>query len=277
MKSFLVPTELHDSMLATLETALLLARRTGAGLQGFPFAPVDYDLSSAEVLGGLVWTEPPGNDEEEAAQARLVFESFMRERDIPPLAGGEARPAWEWKHAAAGDPFLGSHGRAFDLVVVGRPGRGPGGPRLSTFESALFETGRPVLVAPPAAPASIGERVVIAWNGSTETARTIAFALPLLHQASRLWVLSTEGGMVPGPTGEEIAAYLGAHGLAAEAVTRAARGRSPGEQILDHAGEVGCDLLIKGAYTQSRLRQMIFGGATSHVLAEATMPVFMAH
>ena len=43
-----------------------------------------------------------------------------------------------------------------------------------------------------------------------------------------------------------------------------------GEAILDHAMSLGCDLLVKSAYTQSRLRQMIFGGATRHVLANAT-------
>ena len=42
-------------------------------------------------------------------------------------------------------------------------------------------------------------------------------------------------------------------------------------------GADGCDLLVKGAYAPSRLRQMIFGGATRHILANATLPVLMAH
>ena len=54
MKTFLVPTELHDAMLPALDTALLLARRTGAALHGFPLSAIGYALSSAEVLGGLV-------------------------------------------------------------------------------------------------------------------------------------------------------------------------------------------------------------------------------
>ncbi len=41
--------------------------------------------------------------------------------------------------------------------------------------------------------------------------------------------------------------------------------------------KVGADLLVKGAYTHSRLRQLIFGGATSHILAEAILPVLMVH
>ena len=50
-----------------------------------------------------------------------------------------------------------------------------------------------------------------------------------------------------------------------------------GEMFLAKAEELGCDLMIKGAYTQSRLRQMIFGGATSHILAKTNIPVFMSH
>jgi nucleotide-binding universal stress UspA family protein len=36
-------------------------------------------------------------------------------------------------------------------------------------------------------------------------------------------------------------------------------------------------LIVKGAYTHSRLRQMFFGGATSHILAYAEIPIIMAH
>ena len=54
-------------------------------------------------------------------------------------------------------------------------------------------------------------------------------------------------------------------------------GEATGEITLEHAASLGCDLLVKSAFTQSRLRQMIFGGATRHILANATLPVFMAH
>ena len=66
-------------------------------------------------------------------------------------------------------------------------------------------------------------------------------------------------------------------GIAAKAMTVGIEGRSTGEAILRAAKSAGADLLIKGAYTQSRFRQMIFGGATSHILANAELPVLMAH
>jgi nucleotide-binding universal stress UspA family protein len=101
--------------------------------------------------------------------------------------------------------------------------------------------------------------------------------MPLLKKASRVVVLTVQGGTVPGPTGEELARYLDRNGVPSEPITVQPEGRSTGEAILAHAASLQCDLLIKGAYTQSRLRQMIFGGATRHILANASLPVLMAH
>ena len=53
-------------------------------------------------------------------------------------------------------------------------------------------------------------------------------------------------------------------------------GKKPGEVLLNEAKKLGADLIVKGAYTQSRLRQMIFGGATSYLLAHSPLPMLMA-
>ena len=87
---------------------------------------------------------------------------------------------------------------------------------MSALEAALFESGRPILIAPPAPPDKLGDVVVVAWNGSTETARTIALAMPFLSQAETVVVLSVEEGMVPGPSGAEIAQGLVRNGIAAQ-------------------------------------------------------------
>jgi len=90
-------------------------------------------------------------------------------------------------------------------------------------------------------------------------------------------VLTISEHKVEGPTGEQLAHNLRANGIEAEAVERSAKSRSHGDAILDHAANLGADLLVKGAYTQSRLRQMIFGGATSLILSKAEIPVFMSN
>jgi nucleotide-binding universal stress UspA family protein len=83
--------------------------------------------------------------------------------------------------------------------------------------------------------------------------------------------------MTPGPSGEEAARHLRQNGIKATASTVKPGARSSGETILEQAASLGCDLLVKGAYTQSRFRQMIFGGATRHILSNAALPVLMAH
>jgi nucleotide-binding universal stress UspA family protein len=148
---------------------------------------------------------------------------------------------------------------------------------MVTLESALFESGRPVLIAPPASPRSLATNILIAWNRSTEQARATAFAMPLLRLAERITILTVEGATVAGPSGVELARSLKANGIAAEPITVTPGKISAGETILAKAQELGCDLIVKGAYTQSRLRQMIFGGTTRYILANANLPVLMAH
>jgi nucleotide-binding universal stress UspA family protein len=192
------------------------------------------------------------------------------------LPGTEVTAAWR-DEAVTGYEALGSLGRAYDLICVGRPLPGAAVPSMSALEAALFESGRPILIAPPTPPDRLGDVVVVAWNGSTETARTIATAMPFLVEAKEVVVLSVDNGMVPGPSGAEIVQGLMRNGIAARTHQVKGGDRAVGAAILEECKALGADLLLKGAYTHSRLRQMIFGGATSHILGAAELPVIMAH
>jgi len=161
--------------------------------------------------------------------------------------------------------------------LLARPGNGDQAPRRELLETVLFESGRPLIMSPPVAPSRIGSNIVIAWNGSTETARAISFAMPLLKAADRVLVVTVEGGMVEGPSGAELRSALLLAGITAESRHAEAGNQPTGKVILDLCQREGADLLIKGAYTNSRLRQLIFGGATDHILVSATLPVFFAH
>ena len=278
MKTILVPTEKSDLMSATLETALLFARRFEGYVEGFALRAAISDFVAADLIVADAWAVAETRDAELAKEARTLFETFMRERGVPFSNNGGGGLACGWTEAdAARDAFVGSYGRVFDIIVFGRPGSYPAGASMAAVEAALFESGRPILIAPPVAPKTLGDNIVIAWNRSTETARCVAFAMPLLQRAKKVTVLTVTGGMVPGPEGPELARHLRVNGIAAEEMTVDPGSRSSGEMFLAKAEELGCDLLIKGAYTQSRLRQMIFGGATSHILAKTNLPVFMAH
>jgi nucleotide-binding universal stress UspA family protein len=211
-------------------------------------------------------------------RARRLFDGAMRDHAVPP-ATNPAEPGFcqTWLPTMVSDSALGPYSRIFDLIVVGQPGSGNRDPRQATFESVLFESGRPVLIAPQAVPARLGETILVAWNRSSETARTLHFALPFLRRAKRIVIQTLEIFSVPGPSGEQLAQALARDDIHAETVTFEGKSPNEGGAILEKAREIGADLVIKGGYTQSRLRQMIFGGATSHVLAHSDLPVFMAH
>ena len=214
-----------------------------------------------------------------AQNARLRFEAWMTTHSVPPRSGEPHGLCFGWHgDELIDDDALGCRGRAFDLIVIGRPGSGRDEPRMATVESALFDSGRPVLLVPPTAPeaATLGETIVVSWNGSSETARAVSFAMPFLLRARQVVVLTVKGATVEGPSGDEIAATLRLHDVPATALTHEDERRSPGAAILAQARELGADFLVKGAYTQSRIRQMIFGGATRHIIMESPIPVLMA-
>lgn len=275
--TILVPIEQHDLMNATLETALVLGRKFNSYIEGFALRPVVAPVMAMDIGGAFPLAELQENDTKMATEAKALYNAFMHKNSVP-FGDPKGGVACGWmENAPDGDQFVGSYGRVFDVTVLGRPGESAQSPRISTFEACLFESGRPILLAPPVAPQKIGENVLIAWNHSTEQARTNAFALPLLRGARKVTILTVEGGSVVGPTGEQVKRHLQLNGIAADAVSVNPGNRNAGEVILTHAEQLGCDLLIKGAYTQSRLRQMIFGGATRHILAHTKIPVLMSH
>jgi nucleotide-binding universal stress UspA family protein len=264
-----------------LETALLVATRFNCRVTGLNALTTEYAVVFGGEMGFSISSEVDrtlereGHDRRE--QARALFTSFMRQHGVPLGAGPSPGPSAEWREEAGRqNAVVGSLGRVFDLTVVERPAK-LASLAEATLEDALFESGRPVLMAPPTPPASLGERVLVAWNGSSETARTIAFAMPFLTQAQSVQVVSVEGGMTPGPSGEELTQNLVRNGIPAIARHVPPRDRTTGQVFVEEAKAIGADLMVKGAYTQSRLRQMIFGGATRHIIMEATMPVILAH
>jgi len=280
MKTILVPTEHNAAMASALDTALLLAQKFGSCIEGFALRPAVADLVAMDPDSGLTMVAVKENDAEMVRQAEDLFRAFMTQHQVPLNTGtAQTAPSYSWLDSApSGHDFVGSYGRVFDAIVLARPGDEWQSPSMVTLESALFESGRPVLIAPPTSPRTLASNVLIAWNCSTEQARTMADAMPLLRLAERITICTVEGATVAGPSGEQMARSLKLNGINAEPITLKPAGkRNAGETLLAKADELGCDLIIKGAYTQSRLRQMIFGGTTRHILANAKLPVLMAH
>jgi nucleotide-binding universal stress UspA family protein len=285
MRTILVNLEISPILDSALQCALLVGQRFGSYIEGLHMCPGQPDIIAAGA-DGFVAAAPDlvasfeREARERAERARITFEQFMAQHGLPRAAGLPAGSgvSADWRiEVTSGHGAIGSLGRVFDVVVMGRPLADSVAPSMAALETALFESGRPLLIAPPKAPQIMGEHVLIAWNCSTETARTVAFAMPLLALAKRITVLTVQRGTVPGPSAAELARNLQRHGLSVEWREVPTVDHSTGEAILRECRSCGADLLVKGAYTQSRLRQMIFGGATSHILAEADLPVVMAN
>jgi len=281
MRSILIPIGGADGQQGALSAALHVAHRFDGYLEGLFAQRVSPMLIGDGMAVAPAFLPQVSEDwRAEASAARAAFEAFMAEQGVPMVASAaEAQGlAAGWREVESPESqIVGAYGRLFDLIAVGRQGPAAEGDLTVTCEAALFETGRPVLLAPREPVAALGRTVVIAWNGATETARTIALGLPLVRLADKVTVLTVEGGTVPGPSGEDVAAHLRRHCPTVEAVTAQPGGRSTGETILEEAVALGADLILKGAYTHSRLRQMVLGGATRHIMAAATLPVLMAH
>ncbi|HEV7982974.1 MAG TPA: universal stress protein [Xanthobacteraceae bacterium] len=279
MKTILVPIESHEAIRPALETALMLARRFDSYVEGFALRFRVNEFVAVDMAGAIPLESLRDENLEEARRARQIFESFMAEQAVPRTGTAASSLSYGWlDEAPEGEGFVGSYGRVFDVIVMSRPEARTIGLHVRALESGLFESGRPVLLAPPSPPRQLGTNVLIAWNCSTEQARATALAMPLIRNAERVTVLSVKGGTeVPGPPADQAVQYLQRNGIAATLSVVDVAGRTTGEAVLAAAQSLNCDLLIKGAYTQSRLRQMIFGGATRHILGHATLPVLMAN
>jgi len=277
LKTVLLPVENNDQMASAFDCAAALARLNEAYIEAVPIRSRMADIYIDGAFGGVPVPQVPipGASLEELRQ---IADRELKRLGLTRggLNGTGLRCAWR-EIGPLDDIALSARARAFDITVFGRPKRDGSGPRISALEATLFESGRPIMIAPPKLGASFAERIVVAWNGSTETALTVGLAMPLLERAQKVLVLSVEGSGVPGPSGSELAAALQANGVRTEERVTPPGGRSAGEAFLAESAKWGADLVIKGAYTQSRLRQMIFGGATSHILTATELPVFMAH
>jgi nucleotide-binding universal stress UspA family protein len=239
-----------------------------------------------EGISGSMVEEMMNLAEKEAAQsaqnARTVFEEYIGRWHI---ALADAPPAPDefsacWREETGGEEdIVARRARLSDLVVVGRPAPSETAPPYgATLNAALFESGRPVLAVPPLPMASIGRRVAIAWNGSAEAARAVAAALPFLsRKGAQVTILCAQEEGTPIDSAGELASYLAWHGIASETKTLAPAHGATGAALLDAAAKAQADLLVMGAYTHSRLRQLILGGVTRHVLGEARIPVLLTH
>ncbi len=285
VRKFLLPVSDPASAQPALQTGLMLARMWNAHLQVLHIQPDARDIApfAGEGLSGaLIEDMLTATEREGGARAKLLCEMFEQaaeaaEVPISTAQRGRDEPSTCFTTVTGREEqVIAFKARLADLTIVPHPQAGEDVSAADALHAVLFDSGRPVLLAPTVPPQSIGKRVAIAWNGTANAASALASVMPFVRQAEAVRILVSEDYAKPGPSGEEVAQYISHHGVSADVARFSAINRITGAGLLAAAAAFGADLMSMGAYsTASRLRQLILGGTTRHILENAQLPVLM--
>jgi nucleotide-binding universal stress UspA family protein len=292
-RRLLLPLLGTDAGRAALATAFTAARIWRAHVHALHVRidPRDVAPLAGEGLSGAMIEEMMAVTEKESAQrargADAQFRQWLAENGIADVND----PATAFSAAAVTadcavvtgreEDVLAQEARLADLCVVPHPDAAREEVNISdTLHAVLFDSGRPVLVAPAKPPEAIGTRVCIGWNGSAQSSAAVAAGLPWLKRAQAVRILANDDYQRRGPGAEGLRDYLAWHDVKAEIHRFGPVGGSGagalGVGFLAAAKEFGADLIVMGAYTRPRLQQMILGGVTRHALEKADITLLMA-
>ena len=285
VRTILVPVRGDGKGECVLDHALSFARRYSAHLDVIHCRPRPEDLlpfgvSVPVILKKDILASAGTLADEEERKVKGLFEDYCARHqltvvDAPPWPADRVSVSWREKTGKQA-AIVGLYGRLADLTAVAQPDnqRNLG---LNTLEAALLETGRLVLMCPPNPPGDIGAHVALGWNGSSEVSRAITAALPILEAAETVTLICASEGKKGSLGPEDGHAYLTSHGIECGIQTMTARATETGQALLASAKEAGADVLLMGAYGQSRRRELVLGGVTQHIIDHADMPVLLMH
>jgi nucleotide-binding universal stress UspA family protein len=261
------PESAHQTLAAARRLASLMgsARINVLAVRVLPESTI---MPTEEILTSHQALQIRGREEERVAALHATFEAWAA------TARG-ASVAVEWVDVEGpADTLVSEWGRRSDFLVLNSPASGDNVPDRLKLQAALFDTDRPVLMAPPGPVVSFGECVTIAWRDDKRTIRSVLAALRLLSQAREVHVLA---GVRPGLPAPGLPEILAEHGIAAALHVLEVGAGVFGATLLAKAHGLGTDLLVMGAYTHSPWRQLVLGGVTRHMLAHADLPILMRH
>ncbi len=283
IRKLLLPLTGTKSGESALTTALTIARSWDAHLTALHVRVDSRDVAplAGEGLSGAMIEEMMSATEKESSDrsnaVRALFDRFVAEHGVTvaePHAGAGATANFA-SVTGREDDLVAQLARLTDLTVVPHPEAGDDVSSSDALHAVLFDSGRPVLIAPQVARPTVGTRICIAWNGTAESASAVYAAIPWMQKAEAVRILSADEYQRRGPGARELASYLALHDVHPEIAQFRPLDKEVGRGLLAAAGEFGADLLAMGAYSHSRLRQLILGGVTRHVLEHATIPVLM--
>ncbi|TDQ85473.1 universal stress protein family protein [Dongia mobilis] len=291
IRHILVPLFGYDGDRVSLDAALAIAKRHDAHVAALHVETDPLEQTPLMVDVGVAITELVEAAERHATQrakaAAAVFEEWQQASGTRVDGEASLRPGVSTAFTnikGNEEDLLARFGRLTDLVVLARPQKNQAADLIAVrIEDVLFGAGRPVLLVPNqiSAEALAGLEkgpALIAWNGSIEATRAVTAGLDLIKAMGKVRVLSIKEGKKDMHPATDLTHFLAWHGIAAT-VGEAPQdvGKATAEHFLAAAREAGATLVVMGAYSHGRLRQLVLGGVTSHMIDAADIPVLMAH
>ncbi|MGJ8663518.1 MAG: universal stress protein [Marinicella sp.] len=216
------------------------------------------------------------NQGEDPIKACNLFNNMAQQFNYKLSKKPKSKPCAIWTEKVGSPERLFSiMGPVSDLILISRPIK-EGRSLAKTFMlTAIMNSSSPVLVLPQSQITTLGKRICIAWNQSTEAALAVKAAMPLLRQADEVNIITNGPEDRPGPKSAHLKQYLRHWGVKSNHVFT--NGLNDTQAILTGYNQTESDLLVMGGYSRSRLRQRVFGGVTEHMLNEANIPIFILH
>ena len=275
MRNILLPFEYIETIPHLVDCAVSLAKKYNSSVSG---VAIHQRIDSFIAQEGSIVFDSLHHDEnkEEAIKYKEKFIDHIN--TLKKSDNGLSDLKYKWlSEELENQKYLGDLSRVYNVVIISRPYQELQSASLSSIQTILFDGGRPVMLIPMNKQIDIGKEVVISWNCTTESSRAVFAALPILKKANNVTILTVEKVITDGPSGEQVSELLASHGIDAKPVTISGDEKKIGDAILDFSKSVDADLIVKGAYTQSRLREIIFGGATRHLMLHSEIPIYLVN
>ena len=275
MRNILLPFEYIETIPHLVDCAVSLAKKYNSSVSG---VAIHQRIDSFIAQEGSIVFDSLHHDEnkEEAIKYKEKFMDHINTLKKSDSDLSDLKYKW-LSEELENQKYLGDLSRVYNVVIISRPYQELQSASLSSIQTILFDGGRPVMLIPMNKQIDIGKEVVISWNCTTESSRAVFAALPILKKANNVTILTVEKVITDGPSGEQVSELLASHGIVAKPVTISGDEKKIGDAILDFSKSVDADLIVKGAYTQSRLREIIFGGATRHLMLHSEIPIYLVN
>lgn len=219
---------------------------------------------------------------QEEERLRKLFDEYCESKHIEAVpADAESFPvdrlsiSWAEQAGKQAD-IIRRIGRFCDLIVVPQPDSETA-LGVNTLNAALFDIRKLTAVAPPQGVTEAGKNVVIAWNGSPESARAVNWSMPLLMNAESVSILSGPDPDNPDTSVNAVRRYLRLHGVETQLREFKISRHNIGAPLLNEAAAVGADMLVMGAFGSMKRRELVLGGVTEYVVEHTDMALIMAH